>query len=86
MLTAAERSAVDGSAISQSLIAIAEGALGNQEAARQALDRMANISPLLRRDPAAAYRRHHAIDNIVDALVAGLREAGWTEPDASPSF
>ena len=61
MLTAAERSAVDGSAISQSLIAIAQGALGNREAARHALDRMAEISPPLGRDPADVYRRRHAI-------------------------
>lgn len=82
MLTTAERSAVDGSGISQSLIAIAQGALGNQEAARQALDEMAEISPLLGRDPAEAYRRHQTIDSTVDALVAGLRKAGWTEPGA----
>jgi hypothetical protein len=41
---------------------------------------MAELSPLLGRDPAAAYRRHRAVDSIVDALVAGLRRAGWTEP------
>jgi TolB-like protein len=80
MLSAAERSAVEATGIGQSLIAIAQGALGNQEAARQALDRMAELSPLLGRDPAAAYRRHRAVDSIVDALVAGLRRAGWTEP------
>ena len=82
MLSAAERSAVDGTGISQSLIAIAQGALGNPEAARQALARMAEISPLLGRDPAAAYRRHQPVDRIVDAMVAGLRKAGWTEAGA----
>jgi len=85
MLTAAERSAVDGSGISQSLIAIAQGALSNQEAARQALDKMAEISKLLGRDPAAGRRRHQAVDSIVDAIVAGLRQAGWTEPAEQPS-
>jgi TolB-like protein len=84
MLAAAERDAVNGSGISYSLLAIAHGALGNREAARQALGRMAEATPLLGRDPAAVYRRHQAIDPIVDALVAGLRRAGWTEGSGSP--
>ncbi|WP_120785129.1 tetratricopeptide repeat protein [Kumtagia ephedrae] len=80
MLDAAKRSAVDGSGISWSFIAIAHGALGNDAGAHEALARMAEISPLLGSDPAAAYRRHHATDEIVNALVAGLRNAGWTPP------
>ncbi|THK34540.1 hypothetical protein EHS39_29520 [Ensifer sp. MPMI2T] len=82
-LAAAERARIDGSALSWSFLAIAHGALGNQDAARQALAEMAARSPLLARDPAAAYRRHQAIDTIVDGLVAGLRKAGWTEPTSS---
>jgi TolB-like protein len=81
MLSTAERSAVDGSGISWSLIAIANGALGNQAAAREALARMAEVSPDLARNPAAAYRKHQPVEPIVEALVAGLRKAGWTEPD-----
>ena len=81
MLTAAMRGAAYGSGVSWSLVAIAHGALGNKEAAREALEKMAEVSPQLARDPAALYRRHQAVDSIVDALVAGLRQAGWTEPE-----
>ena len=80
MLDAAERSAVDGSAMSQSFIAIAQGALGHERAARQALDKLAASSPEFLRDPAAAYRVHHPTEEIIDALLAGLRQAGWTQP------
>ncbi len=80
MLADAERSAVDGSAISQSFIAVAQGALGNEAGARAALDRLAVISPEFMRDPAAAYRVHQPAEEIVQALVAGLRRAGWEPP------
>jgi hypothetical protein len=79
MLEAANKSAIDNSSISWSLVAIAQGALDNDAAAREALAKMAEISPLLDRDPAAGYRRHQAIEEIVQALVTGLRKAGWTE-------
>ncbi|MCV9999630.1 hypothetical protein OE766_15410 [Pararhizobium sp. YC-54] len=75
-LAAAQRSTIDGSGISWSLVAIAEGALDQKDEAHAALVKMAEKSPLLARDPAAAYRRHQAIDLIVDALVSGLRKAG----------
>lgn len=79
MLTAAEIGAPSKSTASWSLIAIAHGALGNGASAREALAKMAEISPELARDPAAFYRRHGTIDNTVDALVSGLRKAGWPE-------
>ena len=79
-LESAERSTADGSGMSWSFVAIAEGALGNKEAARQALAEMANRSPALARDPAAGYRGYQAIESSVDSLVAGLRKAGWSEP------
>jgi TolB-like protein len=78
MLDTATKSAVDGSGIGQSLIAIAEGALGNPAAAHEALARMTRIDPDLARDPGAIYRSHQGIESTVDALVAGLRKAGWT--------
>ena len=34
------------------------------------------------RDPAAAWRRFQPLDSIVDALMDGLRKAGWNEPGA----
>ena len=59
--------------------------LGDMETARAELDAMAEAWPLLARDPAAAYGMHQATDEIVDSLVEGLREAGWTPPvEASP--
>ena len=45
MLTDAERSAVDGSAMSLSFIAIAQGALGRQADARATLDKLAEVWP-----------------------------------------
>ena len=80
-LTAAEKSATSGSPVGESLAAMSHAKLGDMEAAHAALKAMANAWPLLGRDPAAAYRMHHATDEIVEALVQGLREAGWTPPD-----
>ena len=69
-------------AVGQSLAAMSHAKLGDIEAARANLEAMAEVWPLLGRDPAAAYGTHHATDEMVDALVQGLREAGWTPPDA----
>jgi len=74
MLEAAERSASDGSGVSQALIAIAAGELGDSERARASLERMGR-SGLIAMDPAAYLRRHGATDQIVDALMQGLAEA-----------
>jgi TolB-like protein/tetratricopeptide (TPR) repeat protein len=79
MLVSAEHSAA-GDATGVSLLAIAHGALGNRAAAQKALAEMAELSPALVRDPAAVYRRFQPLDSIVDALVDGLRKAGWAEP------
>lgn len=80
MLEAAQKSTIDGSGPSWSFVAIAEGALGNDREAGEALVKMAHRSPLLSRDPAAAYRRYQLVDSMVDALVSGLHKAGWKEP------
>jgi len=85
MLATAQRSTIDGSGISWSLVAIAEAALGQNEEAHAALVKMAEKAPLLARDPAAAYRRHQAVDRIVDALVFGLRKAGLKTSVANPA-
>ncbi len=79
MFEAAKRSTADGQGIGWSLVAIAQGALGNDIAARQALADMAERSPSFARDPAAGYRSHRATEEIVQALVSGLHKAGWTE-------
>ncbi|MCB1495247.1 MAG: tetratricopeptide repeat protein [Bauldia sp.] len=74
MLKVAERSASDGSAVSQALIAIASAELGDREATRAALDNLPKSGPLAR-DPAEYFARHGATDRIVNALVTGLEKA-----------
>jgi len=74
MLEVARRSAADGSGVSQALIAIADAELGIAEATREALAKMKDFKPL-GRDPAGYFRRHGATDEIVNALMAGLRKA-----------
>jgi Tfp pilus assembly protein PilF len=74
MLEVAERSELDNSGFSQFLIAIANGELGNRAAARDALRKFSEYRPLAS-DPAAFMRRHGAIGEIVDALMAGLQKA-----------
>ena len=83
MLAAAEQGKADGSGISYSLLAIAEAELGNPELAGRALDEMAARAPRLDRNPAAVYRGHQLVESTVESLVAGLKEAGWTERDVS---
>ena len=82
MLASAEHSAA-GDATDIAFLAIAQGALGNVAAARKALATMAEQAPAFNRDPAAVWRRFHPLESIVDALMDGLRKAGWTEPSGS---
>ncbi|MEJ5018796.1 hypothetical protein WH297_03455 [Ochrobactrum vermis] len=77
MLRLALASSIDGSAMSWSFVAIAEGKLGKKESAKRALERMAQISPELARDPFGVYKKHQATDAIASVLVDGLRNAGW---------
>jgi hypothetical protein len=53
--------------------------LGHEEAAHEALAKMAKISPTMARDLTSVYRRFQPTDQIFDALMTGLRSAGWTE-------
>ena len=71
--------------IGWSLVAITQAALGNREEASKALAEMAAQSSLIARDPAAAYRMHHADEAIIERLVDGLRKAGWKQPDPQSS-
>ncbi len=82
MLDTAEKGAGEGSPVAQALIAIAEGALGDRVAAQKALARMAELDPDLGRDPEVYFRGHQGIESTIDALVAGLRKAGWTPTTA----
>jgi hypothetical protein len=78
MLDCAKRGAVDNSGISWSFVAIAQGALGDKAEAEAALHKMGEIAPRLASDPAAVFRGHGATEAVINALVAGLRNAGWT--------
>lgn len=86
MLTDAERSAVDGSGMSLSLIAIAQGALGRKAEARATLDKLKASWPGFIADPAAAYRVHQPTEDLFKTMMTGLRQAGWEPPaEAKPS-
>jgi TolB-like protein len=84
-LSAAEKSSTSGSSLGLSFAAMSYAKLGDMEAAHDALTAMAETWPLMGRDPAAAYRAYGTEELIVEALVEGLRAAGWTPPaEASP--
>lgn len=74
MLRVARRSVEGGRGVSQLLIAVAAGELGDHELARQALKKMSEYKSFAS-DPAGYIRRHGATEEIVAALMAGLRKA-----------
>jgi len=74
LLAVAQRSLGNGIGFGPMLLAIAAGALGDAELARQALGEMQKVDRIWR-DPAAFLRRHGATEEIVAALLAGLAEA-----------
>jgi TolB-like protein/Tfp pilus assembly protein PilF len=80
LLTAAERAAVDGSAVSDAFLAIAYAGLGRTKEAQAALDRIGGKWPLLARDPAAAFGIHNVHPDLITSIMDGLRAAGWTPP------
>jgi tetratricopeptide (TPR) repeat protein len=82
-ITAAEISGRNGSSIGLSIMAMSQAALGDIDEARKSLETLENLDPGFLRDPAAAYRTHHPIDEILSALLDGLRKAGWKEPVAA---
>jgi hypothetical protein len=50
--------------------------LGNQEEARQALDRALALAPTFAKDPRGAYRVHRVPESLIDQFMDGLRKAG----------
>jgi TolB-like protein len=80
MLTAAKKGVLDGSGVSWCLVAVAQSKLGNQAAARAALEKMAEMSPELGQDPGRYLRSHQVGEQIVTALLEGLKSAGWKKP------
>jgi TolB-like protein len=81
MLAAAEQANADGSAPSAALLAIAQGGVGEKEEALATVGVMAERWPLLGSDPARALSIHHVHESIIEAMIAGLRNAGW-KPEA----
>jgi TolB-like protein len=81
MLTAAQRASVDQSSVSDALLAIAYGGLGLGNEAEDALDRMAQKWPLLAQDPTTAFGWHNLHPEVVEALIEGLKTAGWVSPE-----
>ncbi|SHG98602.1 TolB amino-terminal domain-containing protein [Kaistia soli DSM 19436] len=79
MLASAERSAT-GDPTGMSFLAIAQAATGDLPAAHQSLARMAEMSPALAREPERIYGNFRPIPPILDAVMTGLRNAGWTAP------
>jgi TolB-like protein len=80
MLSYAERASIDGSAISQSLVAMAYGLLKNRQSAELAVARMNEITPDY--DPIGRFRNHQATDEILEAMTAAL-SIGWPDLDQS---
>jgi hypothetical protein len=81
MLAAAEQAEADGSSPSAALLAVAQAGVGEKEAALATVGVMAERWPLLGSDPARALSMHHIHESIIDAMIAGLRNAGW-KPEA----
>jgi hypothetical protein len=74
MLGMSQHSAVDGSLISQSLIAVAAGALFRPDIAQPALQKMAQ-TPAFNKDPGTAFRKHGATREIFTVVERGLENA-----------
>ncbi|PRX11523.1 UNVERIFIED_ORG: TolB-like protein [Martelella mediterranea] len=70
MLAFATRASVDGSALSQSLVAMAENLLGHREEAQRAIARMNEITPHY--EAIARFRAYKATDEIIAAMTAAL--------------
>ncbi len=64
------------------LVAMCQAELGNQKAARRALDRAIALDPTLATDPRGAYRLHHVPESLIDKFIDGLRKAGLEVPGA----
>ncbi len=74
MLEVSERAALGDTGFSQLLLAVANAELGKPLDAQRALERLARDEPV-GRDPADFMRRHGAIDEIVEPLMASLQKA-----------
>ena len=75
MLAAAERAAVDGWSLWQLMLAIAHNELSNEYSAREALDKMAALDPVLAENPRTWLEAHNYNAPFVDAVLEGLARA-----------
>lgn len=77
---AAERSAVNGSGVGLAVVAAAEAQRGDLQAAKAALQQLAEADPEMFSDPAKGFQLHQVIAPTVAALTEGLKKAGWVAP------
>jgi tetratricopeptide (TPR) repeat protein len=74
MLAVAERSAADGTGVSQMLMAVAAAELGDVQRTRKALEKMA-LHADFSRDPAVFLRMHGLIETVNSELMQSLEKA-----------
>jgi TolB-like protein len=68
--------------VSPALVAMCQAQLGNQEAARRALEEAVALDPTFAKDPRGAFRLHRAPEDLIEEFMAGLRKAGLNDPAA----
>jgi hypothetical protein len=56
--------------------------LGNQDAARRALEEALALDPTFAKDPRGAFRLHGVPESLIDQFMAGLVMAGLEDPGA----
>ncbi|HSA80984.1 MAG TPA: hypothetical protein VLE23_09180 [Geminicoccaceae bacterium] len=62
--------------LSPALVAMCQADLGDQEAARQALEEAVARDPTFAEDPRGAFRLHRTPEDLIDRFMDGLRKAG----------
>ncbi|MBK0328756.1 hypothetical protein I5535_15810 [Rhodobacteraceae bacterium F11138] len=82
MLSSAEISASGGSVVGLALAAIAHtrAPSGSLQAAQAALDQLAASRSLMATSPREYMRQYGTRDDIMEKIIAGMIEAGWTRP------
>ncbi len=84
MLNAAERASADDWSFGQALIAIAQSKFSNQRAAGIALEKLAELDPILSENPRAWLESHKINSLLVEAVVAGLSTANAAQKRGVP--
>jgi TolB-like protein/Tfp pilus assembly protein PilF len=68
--------------VSPALVAMCQAQLGNQDAARRALEEALALDPTFAKDPRGAFRLHRVPESLIDQFMAGLVMAGLEDPGA----